>query len=129
MAASADLCDNLASKAGNKVERAILMAMASQWRRLANHKKKRKSAARDDDAQKGIAPTRLAIGVEIGQHILPRRTKGPQRALEARLAESRYLAVALPKFIVIAISELLCSFDSLDIVGAFQRNRIYETPV
>ena len=44
---SAGLCDQLASEATDKLERAILERMAGQWRRLANHKNKIKSGQRN----------------------------------------------------------------------------------
>jgi hypothetical protein len=39
----ADLCDNLADKTNDKVERAMLINIAQRWRRLANHKAKNSS--------------------------------------------------------------------------------------
>jgi hypothetical protein len=50
---SADLCDRLAFEAEDKAEKAILLSMATQWRRLANLKKKkrRKSDAADEQAK------------------------------------------------------------------------------
>jgi hypothetical protein len=36
----ATLCDNLADTTDDKIERAMLLKLAQQWRRLANHKAK-----------------------------------------------------------------------------------------
>jgi hypothetical protein len=37
----AALCDDLADTTDDKIERAMLLKLAQQWRRLANHKAKR----------------------------------------------------------------------------------------
>jgi hypothetical protein len=43
--------------------------------------------------------------------------------------ESRYLAVALPKFNVVAINKLLSLFLGLGIIGAFEWNRAVKMAV
>jgi hypothetical protein len=36
----AEVCKEFASTVGNKIERAMLLKIVEQWRRLANHKEK-----------------------------------------------------------------------------------------
>jgi hypothetical protein len=70
----ADLCAGLAEKSADKVERATLSRIASQWRRLANHKAKVQSRRKSSSSMlRSSARTRgkRVIGdvVEIGRRL------------------------------------------------------------